>query len=355
MKGEKYVHYDVERLRHISIRSVANLLGEVKRYGATYMTLCPWHEDHHPSLSLVERTGENYCHCFSCDKGGDVIAFVMAAINVDFQGACEWLSRQYGILTSSNCQYIPHQKRQRVPINIVPALTYIPIEMSDRLISVENSLCQCLMRWYQPEAVERFVWDYRIGCYTMNGKENCTVFPSIDLQGRVCNLKVQCYDTDPDSPRFAHGMKDICYWLAKIWQKEGRLPADGNYNAHCLFGEHLLAKYPAQTVALVESPKNAFVGALEQPQLLWLATGNKYMLQRKYLEALRGRDVIVIPDCDAVDKWKETIDTVRDIANFIVNDFCQRMAPEDQPKYDIADYFIDRHLKASSRTTHREF
>jgi len=27
-----------------------------------------------------------------------------------------------------------------------------------------------------------------------------------------------------------------------------------------------------------------------------------------------------------------------DLANFTVSDFCQRMAPEGQPKFDIADY-----------------
>ena len=27
-----------------------------------------------------------------------------------------------------------------------------------------------------------------------------------------------------------------------------------------------------------------------------------------------------------------------DLANFTVSDFCRRMAPDDQPKFDIADY-----------------
>lgn len=56
--------------------------------GVNHFTLCPWHDDHHPSLSLVEGTGKNYCHCFSCGKGGDVIAYAMQRGQWTFQEAC---------------------------------------------------------------------------------------------------------------------------------------------------------------------------------------------------------------------------------------------------------------------------
>ena len=347
MKTNCFVHYDLEKLKAISIRRVASQFGKVKHSGTKYVTLCPWHDDHDPSLSLVEGTGKNYCHCFSCDKGGDVIKFVEAAMHVDFRGACEWLSNQYGILTSSNISALPKQVEVQEHSE-EPPTDYIPIELLDWLISVENSLCQILMRWFHPEAVKWFVEEYRIGCYSMYGHDNCTVYPSIDWQGRLCNLKVQCYDTNVDSPRFTHGLKNVCYWLAKIWKREGKLPVDGNYNGQCLFGEHLLTLYPARTVALVESPKNAIVGVLEHPELLWIAAGNKGMLQRKYMEPLSGRDVIVIPDCDAVDDWTKRISKMKDIANFKISDFCRQVAPEGQPKYDIADYIIDKHQRGIS-------
>ena len=62
------------------------------------------------------------------------------------------------------------------------------------------------------------------------------------------------------------------------------------------------------------------------------------MLQRKYLKPLCGRDVIVIPDADAVKEWADSVDGMKDVANFAISDFCQRYAPEGQPKFDIADY-----------------
>ncbi len=153
----------------------------------------------------------------------------------------------------------------------------------------------------------------------------------------LCNLKVQHYNTDPRSPRFAH-CDQTPFWIGKIWAQQGRLLAEAVFRNDCLFGEHLLQRYPSTTVALVESPKNALYGALAFPQLTWVAAGNKGNLTRQAMMPLKGRDVIVIPDCDAVEEWTEKVGGMADLANFTVSDFCRTMAPEEEPKYDIADH-----------------
>ena len=338
-------HYDTNRIRAISITEVARRLGDsLKREGAVYKTLCPWHDDKHPSLTFYERTNENHCHCFSCGQGGDVIAYAMQHEQWSFQEACQWLSNEFGISTSQGGwkarplpKLNPEAKAEK------PVYTYIPMPMVDELLSMENSLCRCLVQMFQPQAVEWLMDEYRIGCYSMNGLDDYTVFPNIDAQGRVCNLKVQHYDTDLDSNRFAHSDQGA-YWLGTIWAREGRLPKDAVFRSSCLFGEHLLSRYPDSVVILVESPKNALFGALAYPQLTWVAVGNKGMLKREVLRPLQGRDVIVFPDCDAVEEWAAIIKSVADLANFTVSDFCQRMAPEGQPKFDIADYLCQKHL-----------
>ena len=332
-------HFDKDRLNAISILEVARRLNDkLKRSGAFYKTLCPWHEDHVPSLSLVNGTDKNYCHCFSCGNGGDVIAYTMQHEGWSFQEACQWLSHEFGISTTKAGSFVPRPKRRPALKPVEPVYTYIPREMVDRLVSVENSLCRCLMHMFHPEAVEWLTEEYRIGCYSMNGQDDYTVFPNIDVRGRVCNLKVQHYDTDPFSLRFAHSDPDSCRWLGAIWARDGRLPKNAVFQSNCLFGEHLLRSYPNSQVGLVESAKNALFGALAFPDLLWVATGNKCMLKREVLQSLKGRDVIVIPDCDAVDEWTDAISKMSDLANFAVSDFCRRVAPEGQPKFDLADH-----------------
>lgn len=343
MSGQ-FEQFDTTRINAVSITKVAERLDSVRKSGVNHVTTCPWHDDNHPSLVLFERTNENRCHCFACGKGGSVIDYVMQHEKWTFKDACQWLSREYGILTTQSRRYpTPRSKAKPVATPAEPAYTYIPMELLNELVSVENSLCKCLMHMYQPAAVEYLVEEYRIGCYTMKELDDYTVFPNIDTMGRVCNLKVQHYDTNPHSERFAHSDQSA-YWLGKIWSREGRLPKDAEYQSRCLFGEHLLSRYPNSMVALVESPKNALFGALEYPKLVWVATGNKGMLKREVLMTLHGRDVIVIPDCDAVDDWKNTISQMADVANFTVSDFCRHHAPEGQPKFDIADYLQQQHL-----------
>ncbi len=49
--------------------------------------LCPFHDDHHPSLSVHVAEGGAYC-CHSCGaKGRDVVAFHMARTGLDFKTA----------------------------------------------------------------------------------------------------------------------------------------------------------------------------------------------------------------------------------------------------------------------------
>ena len=337
----QYEHFDTSRIRAISITGVAQRLGvSLHRTGASFKALCPWHEDHHPSLSFDERTGKNRCHCFACGQGGDVIAFVMQQEGWSFQQTCQWLSAEYGIGTTSFSPGMPQPKPKPLPEPVETAYTYIPQSKLDELFSSENSLCRCLKMMFQPEAVEWVAEQYRIGCYAMRGEDDYTVFPNIDAEGRVCNLKVQHYDTDRFSPRFAHSTPDSCRWLGAIWVREGRLPAGAHFKSDCLFGEHLLPRFPQLKVALVESAKNALFGALEFPQMVWVATGNKGQLKREVLRPLQGRDVIVIPDCDAVDEWTAAIATMPDLANFAVS---RRMAPQGETKFDIADYLQLRH------------
>lgn len=334
--SKQYEHYDTDRIRAISISEVARRLGDhVRKVGVSHVTCCPWHDDEHPSLSLVESKGKNYCHCFACDKGGDVIAYTMQHEQWTFQEACQWLSQTFGICTVQS--YYPRPKPRPVVKPKEPTYTYIPMEMVDGLASAESSLCQCLMRMFHPEAVEWLTEEYRLGCYSLYGQDDYTVFPNIDAQGRVCNLKVQHYDADPTSDRFAHS-DGKTYWLGKIWANEGRLPKDAQFKHRCLFGEHLLTRYPQCTVALVESPKNALFGALAYPEMVWVATGNKTAISPDELKPLQGRDVIVIPDRDAISDWKAKVSSMAWLANFTVSNFCEEAAADDQPKFDIADY-----------------
>ena len=67
------------------------------------------------------------------------------------------------------------------------------------------------------------------------------------------------------------------------------------------------------------------------------------ILNRQVLEPLRNRDVLAIPDRDAIPLWTDTLKGMADVANFVISDLCEHEAPKDQLKFDIADYLQALH------------
>ena len=84
--------YEIQKLRDLPIEKVAEKMGmKVKHHKA----LCPFHDDHHASLSF--NTRRNSCRCYVCmgDSVG-TIDLVMKYLGKDFISACRWLAEVNG-------------------------------------------------------------------------------------------------------------------------------------------------------------------------------------------------------------------------------------------------------------------
>ena len=89
---EKYV---LQKLRDLPIEGVAERLGlQVKQHKA----LCPFHDDHHASLSF--KVSRNTFRCFVCGASGGPIDLVMRYLNKPFLDACRWLADENNIIIS---------------------------------------------------------------------------------------------------------------------------------------------------------------------------------------------------------------------------------------------------------------
>ena len=79
--------YELQKLRDLPIEGVAERLGlRVVRHKC----LCPFHDDHHASMSF--KVSRNMFRCFVCGASGGTIDLVMKALNKDFKEACRWLN-----------------------------------------------------------------------------------------------------------------------------------------------------------------------------------------------------------------------------------------------------------------------
>jgi DNA primase len=68
---------------------------QLRRSGARFTGLCPFHDERTPSFSVSPEKGTYYC--FGCQRGGDAISFVEETEGVDFVGAIEWLAQRFNI------------------------------------------------------------------------------------------------------------------------------------------------------------------------------------------------------------------------------------------------------------------
>ena len=83
---------EIERLkREVSVERLAEARGvKLDRHGADLLGLCPFHDDHEPSLVITPST--NLWHCLgACQAGGSGIDWVMRADGVRVRPAAELL------------------------------------------------------------------------------------------------------------------------------------------------------------------------------------------------------------------------------------------------------------------------
>ena len=99
---------EIEKLRDLPIEGVAERLGlHVVRHKA----LCPFHDDHHASLSF--RVSKNTFRCFVCGASGGTIDMVMRYLNKPFLDACRWLMDGSGVTVNGYGVDKPHTSEIR--------------------------------------------------------------------------------------------------------------------------------------------------------------------------------------------------------------------------------------------------
>ena len=67
----------------------------LRRSGASWKGLCPFHQEKTPSFNV--RVEPPVFHCFGCGEGGDVFKFVMLFERMSFPEAVEGVARRFGV------------------------------------------------------------------------------------------------------------------------------------------------------------------------------------------------------------------------------------------------------------------
>ena len=85
--------YEIQKLRELPIEKVAKEMGmKVEHHKA----LCPFHDDHHASLTFNKT--KNSCRCYVCMRSSiGTIDLAMRYLGKDFPAACRWLAEEHQI------------------------------------------------------------------------------------------------------------------------------------------------------------------------------------------------------------------------------------------------------------------
>ncbi len=217
----------------------------LKRAGANFVALCPFHKEKSPSFNVNPH--RQIFHCFGCHKGGDVFTFVKEYENIGFTDAVRRLAERAHIVLEFDSQ--PGHELAR---HIKDQLLHLHEQITQRWqAALQNEVAGQMARDYlqkrgvSPEAVNLFrlgyapdLWDDTVNWAKTKGHEltlaetaglilrkegsdhfydrfrGRLIFPICDEQGRVIGFsgrilagdeKTAKYVNSPETPIFTKG------------------------------------------------------------------------------------------------------------------------------------------------------
>jgi len=98
-----------ELLSRVDVVDVVGRYVQLKKGGANFMGLCPFHGEKSPSFSVSP--SKQFYHCFGCGKNGNAIGFLMEHAGMGFVEAVNDLAGQVGMVVPQ--EDISPQERER--------------------------------------------------------------------------------------------------------------------------------------------------------------------------------------------------------------------------------------------------
>lgn len=224
---------------------------------------------------------------------------------------------------------MPTMRRQPPQPRIVPILQ----PLDPFFVHASHSAHSTFWQWYSSACakqlhfdtgtLQRVFDDYQVGAT----RTNDVVFWQIDEENRIHTGHIMRYRADGHRQGYQN-------WVHALLIKEGRLPQDF-YLFQCLFGQHLLPRYPDKQVCIVESEKTALIMAAHRPEHLWLATAGCGGLSSEKMECLKGRTVRLFPDSGCLQKWRDKMSQTSGI-NYSLSEELESYPPNT----DLADILL---------------
>lgn len=183
---------ELQKLRDLPVEGVAERLAlKVTRH----KSLCPYHDDHTPSLTF--NVAKNTFRCYACGAHGGTIDLAMKVLNLPFLEACRWLANELNVIL----EYKSPSPKEDVRKGLFDAKRYARY--------FEHP-------WLSPEAC-KFLFDARhlhpavVRFCRLNSYRDSLQIPYYSQDGKLIGIQRRYMGTDPTEPRFRFPQGKGCH------------------------------------------------------------------------------------------------------------------------------------------------
>lgn len=218
----------------------------LKRAGANFRMLCPFHKEKTPSFNV--NPTKQIWHCFGCGAGGDVFTFVMKYENLDFVGAVRRLAERAGIrIELEEATHGPSRNEKESLLKLhedVAAWLHANLlkeksaEIARAYLKKRQITAETAKRWrigYSPDAWDGLIQWARAKKYPAGLLESAglilpresgegfydrfrgrLMFPICDEQGRVVGFSGRILTDAKDQPKYVNSPETPIFQKGKL-------------------------------------------------------------------------------------------------------------------------------------------
>ena len=239
---------------------ISYYLPSVQKKGKGYVAVCPFHDDHDPSMQISK--DKQTFHCFVCQTGGDVIEFVKKYDKCSFEEAIRKICE---IIGYDDPRLHKQVYQKKIDENLVPVYNCIN-ELQKyyvyALATEEGQVARYYLekRHLSAEQTKKFGLGYafqdgkmtieylKAKNFSLKNIENTgialaqtsgmadnnqgrLIFPIKDSNGQVCGFSARKINDDPDAPKYVNSPETVIFTKGNIlynyWQAKQTAKHDG--------------------------------------------------------------------------------------------------------------------------------
>lgn len=198
--------FDIQKLRDLPIEGVAERLGlKVSKH----KSLCPFHQDSHPSLTF--NVQKNTFKCYVCNAHGGVIDLAMHVLNKNFLESCQWLANEHNVILTEWQPAVKPRKAYKLDVEYLQGLVAKPILNAEaqNFLFGQRHYNAAVIRWLGISSINYPTPCWRYGRPYYDAPS--LLIPYRDVEGNLMSLQSRYLGNSKDAPRFRFPRGSKCH------------------------------------------------------------------------------------------------------------------------------------------------